>query len=108
MSRTCLSTNLYTLDEVELENQNREIKHYFAFKLTQIDYMLYKIDTGYILDTMTEYKFLSIEKLREKLTKRLLDFANATKFRDYKVDRKRKSDRQYGYKGRYKKSYKKS
>lgn len=106
--RSCLSTELYTLDNITLENEERELKHYFSRKLTHIDYMLYRIEAGSIESTIANYKITyNIPQLREKLTKELLLYANAKNYRDSDYwKRKRKTDREYNYKGKYEKTYK--
>jgi hypothetical protein len=94
--RSCLSTELYTLESRELINQEREIMHYFSKQLTHIDYMLYKIEAGSFEESIREYKTkYTIPQLREKLTTQLLVFAMAKDYRDTNIKLRRVSTIKY-------------
>lgn len=74
-----LGINRYRIEE-------SEIKTHLSKMLAHIDYMLYDIKAGYILDRKIYYSNnFNVPILREKLSKRLLDFANAKKYRDSKA-----------------------
>lgn len=81
-------SNLYNQSLNAYFNKNRnniDKKEYYCVKLSHIDYMIYDIHYGDIISTQYLYfRKYSLNRLKEILEKRLLDFANSEKFRDIK------------------------
>lgn len=99
MSRSCLSTELFTLPKADYDRQISEIKFNFARVLSHIDYMLFEIESGYIRDKRIYYcDTYTVEELRSLLADRLLVFASADKYRDARYAlRKNSKKRSYKY-----------
>lgn len=57
-------------------------KEYYCVKLSQIDYMMYKIEHGELLLTQTNYyNSYNLEELRELLCKKLTEYADIDNYR---------------------------
>jgi len=62
---------------------NREDKQMYARKLAEIDYNLMTIEKWEVKRAMDKYLESTYTQLRDLLTKRLIDFAQAELYRDY-------------------------
>lgn len=71
-------------------NRNKiDKKEYYCVKLSHIDYMLYNIEYYNIVNKQYFYfKTYNLNTLKIELSKRLIEFSNATKWRNIKFSRK--------------------
>lgn len=92
--RSNFSAEFYVLGVRNYRREESEIKNHLSKMLSHIDYMLFKVDAGFISDRR-QYYFdnFNVPILRKMLEKSLIKYVNAEKYRDSKTKlRKRKRE----------------